>query len=124
MSDCPCEAWADVWTCVVHGRSVAPGTAMGKPDLTSGGLRLAVKNGGVPCARPAHVAVGLGTAMQKPDLTSCGHGHEVSRSDLAEWRRVHGACGMQAGGGACAEEQEKNVCEISSPCDAICDAVP
>ena len=68
----------------VHGWSVAPGTAIGKPDLTSGGLGLAVKSGDVPCARPAHVAadrgVGRGTAMQKPDLTSCGHGHEVSGS--------------------------------------------
>ena len=128
MNGCPCEAWADGWRCVVHGWSVVPGTAMGKPDLTSGGLRLAVMSGGVPCAMPAHAAadrgLGRGTAMQKPDLTSCGHEHDVSGSDLVGWRRVHGACVKQAGGGAYAEGQEKNACGISSPCDEVCDAVP
>ena len=128
VSDCPCEAWTDVWTCVVHGWSVAPGTAMGKPDLTSGGLRLAGKSGGVPCAGLALVAVDRwvdrGTAMQKPDLTSCGHGHDVTGNDLEERRYVHGASVRQAGGGACAGEQAKSACVISSLCNAVCDAIP
>ena len=128
VSDCPCEVLNDVWTCVVHGWGVAPWTAMGKPDLTSGGLGLAVKGGGVPCARPAHAAVnrwvGRWTAMQKPDLTSCGHGHDANGNDLEEWRCVRGACGWQACGGACAGEQEKSACATSSPYDVVCDAAP
>ena len=126
MNDCPCEALSDVWTCAVHDWGVAPWTATGKPDLTSGGLGLAGKSGGVPYARPVHAAVdhwvGRWTAMQKPDLPSCGRGHDASGNDLEEWRCVHGACGWQACGGACAEEQEKSACATSSPCDVVCDA--